>query len=237
VQSLPSLRLTAHLNAVLRFQVGVPEAVAAVVAGDVAHHVVDPENLLDLDPLAATPLADALGVIARHEPEQWLLALPVPGSLAPLRGPAALNLAAVEVGEAVVAAGGTLALVPHAVGRGVQWRVHRAERPFAAPSSYDAERALSETVLSAAATLTRLDVAAGSRPAGDTGAALAPGYSPRQRVAADRAARLLAACDTALATDGAALSVHDAQVRARELRRLRHAAADALCAAASWMQR
>ncbi|SDS14162.1 hypothetical protein SAMN04488543_1158 [Friedmanniella luteola] len=236
MQSLPSLRLTAHLNAVLRFQVGVAEAAAAVVAGDVAHHVVDPEDLLGLDPLAATPLAAALGVIATREPEMWLLALPEPGALTPLRGPTPLNLAAVEVGEAVVAAGGGLALVPHAVGRGVQWRAHRAERPFAPPSSYDAERALGETVLSAAATLTRLGVAAGSRPK-DGGAVLAPGYSPRQRVAADRAARLLVACDTALVDDGAAISAHEAEVRARELRRLRRAAADALCAAASWMQR
>lgn len=236
MQSLPSLRLTTQLNAVLRFQVGVAEAAVAVVAGDVAHHVVDPEDLLGLDPLAATPLGEALPRIAAREPEMWLLALPAPGALAPLRGPAALNLAAVEVGEAVVAAGGGLALVPHAVGRGVQWRTHRAERPFAAPSSYDAERALAETVLKAAETLTRLGVAGGNRPV-DGGAVLAPGYSPRQRLAADRAARLLVACDAALADDGGAISVHEAEVRARELRRLRRAAADALCAAASWMQR
>ena len=234
MQSLPSLRLTAHLNAVLRFRIGVAEATAAVVADDVAHHVVDPDDLLGLDPLAATPLATALPVIATREPEMWLLALPVPGALAPLRGPAELNLAALDVGEAVVAVGGGLALVPHAVGRGVQWRAYRAERPFAPPSSYDAERALSETVLSAAETLTRLDVAAGSRPR-DLGVALAPGYSPRQRVAADRAGRLLLACDSALGSDGAALSAHEAGIRARELRRLRVAAADALCAAASWM--
>ena len=235
MQSLPSLRLTAHLNAVLRFQIGVAEAAAAVLAEDVAHHVVDPDDLLGLDPAAAIPLATALPVIAAREPEMWMLALPAPGALAPLRGPAELNVAAVEVGEAVVAAGGGLALVPHAVGRGVQWRAFRAERPFAPPSSYDAERALSETVLSAGETLTRLDVGAGPRPLAGS-AVLAPGYSPRQRVAADRAARLLMACDSALGSDGSALSSHEAGVRARELRRLRAAAADALCAAASWMQ-
>ncbi len=236
MQSLPALRLTVHLNAVLRFQVGVPDAAAAVVAGDVAHHVVDPDDLLGLDPLAATPLAGALPAILSREPEMWLLALPAPGALAPLRGPAPLNLAAVEAGEAVVAAGGGLALVPHVVGQGVQWRAHRAERPFAPPSSYEAERVLGESVLQAAETLARLEVAGGSRPR-DGGTVLAPGYSPRQRVAADRAARLLGACDAALLSDGGALSVHEAEVRARELRRLRRAAADALCAAASWMQR
>jgi len=118
----------------------------------------------------------------------------------------------------------------------VQWRAHRAERPFAPPSSYDAERTLSEAVLQAGATLARLEVAAGSRPR-DAGAELAPGYSPRQRVAADRAARLLAACDQALDSDGAARSSYEAELRARELRRLRSAAGDALCAAASWMVR
>jgi hypothetical protein len=236
VQVLPSVRLTANLNAVVRFQTSVAEAAAAVVGTDVAHHVVDPEGLVGLDPSAATPLADALGAIAAHELQMWLLALPVPGALGPVRGPAALNRAALEAGQVVLASGGGLGLVPHVVGRGVQWRVHRAEPPAAPPSSYEAERALSEAVLAAAATLSRLDVAAGSRPS-DVAVELAPGYSPRQRLAADRAARLLNACDHALESDGSAVSSHEAGVRASELRALRRAAGDALCAAASWMVR
>ncbi len=227
--------MTANLNAVLRFRLSPARAAAAVVGHDVAHHVVDPENLLDLDPLNATALTDALPALAAHEHEMWLLVLPQPGSLGALRGPVALNRAALEVGEAVVASSGGLALVPHPVGRGVQWRVHAAERPFTPPTSYDAERALNETVLSAAATLARLDVAAGSRPRSDPPADLAPGYSSRQRLAADRAARLLLACETALDSDGAAVSAYEAEVRAQELRRLHRAAADALCAAASWI--
>ena len=236
MQSLPSLRMTANLNAVVRFQVSVAEAAVAVVGADVAHHVVDPDSVLGLDPLRATPLEAALPAIAGRELEMWVLALPVPGSLGPLRGPADLNRSALDVGEAVLAGGGGLGLVPHVVGPGVQWRVHHAERPFAPPSSYDAERALSEAVLSAAETLARLDVAGGSRPR-EVGAELAPGYSARQRVAADRAARLLTACDHALDSDGAAITSYEAEVRARELRRLRGAAGDALCAAASWMVR
>jgi hypothetical protein len=236
VQSLPSLRMTANLNAVVRFQVSVAEAAVAVVGADVAHHVVDPDGLLGLDPLRATPLEAALPVIAGQELEMWVLALPLPGSLGPLRGPAELNRSALDVGEAVLAGSGGLGLVPHIVGAGVQWRVHRAERPFAPPSSYEAERALSEAVLSAAETLARLDVAGGSRPK-DVGAALAPGYSTRQRVAADRAARLLSACDHALDSDGTAITSYEAEARARELRRLRRAAGDALCAAASWLVR
>lgn len=236
MQVLPSVRLTANLNAVVRFHTSVTDAAAAVVDGDVAHHVLDPEGLVGLDPLAATPLADALGTIAATELEMWVLALPAPGSPGPLRGPAALNRAALEAGQVVLASGGRIGLVPHLVGRGVQWRVHRAETPAAPPSSYEAERALSEAVLAAAATLSRLDVAAGARPA-DVAVELAAGYSPRQRLAADRAARLLNACDRALESDGAAVSSHEAGVRARELRALRTAAGDALCAAASWMVR
>lgn len=227
--------MTANLNAVLRFRLSPAQAAVAVVAADVAHHVVDPDDLLGLDPLNATVLAEALPALAAREQEMWLLVLPQPGSLGALRGPVPLNRAALEAGEVVVGSSAGIALVPHAVGRGVQWRVHAAERPFAPPTSYDAERALNETVLSAASTLARLDVAAGSRPRSDPSADLAPGYSSRQRVAADRAARLLLACETALDSDGAAVSAYEASVRAQELRRLHRAAADALCAAASWM--
>lgn len=227
--------MTVNLNAVLRFRLSPAEATAAVVDGDVAHHVVDPDDLLGLDPLRATPLADALPVLAGREQEMWVLALPQPGALGALRGPVPLNRAALEVGEAVLAGSGGLGLVPHQVGPGIQWRVHVAERPFAPLTAYDAERALNETLLSAAETLARLDVAAGERPRATPSADLAPGYGPRQRLAADRAARLLLACETALASDGAAVSVHEATVRAQELRRLHRAAADALCAAASWM--
>lgn len=237
MQALPSLRLTVNLNAILRFQVSVAEAAAAVLGSDVAHHVVDPGDLLGLDALQATPLVAALPALAAREHDHWVLGLPQPGSLGPLRGPAALNKAALDSGEVVLAASGGLALVPHPVGPGVQWRVHPAQRPFSPPSPYDAERALSETVLSAADTLSGLDVAAGSRPRLSTGATLAPGYSPRQQAAADRAARLLLACEAALATDGAAITSYEAEVRARELRRLHAAAAGALCAAASWMDR
>jgi hypothetical protein len=56
VQVLPSVRMTANLNAVVRFQVSVAEAAVAVVGADLAHHVVDPDSVLGLDPLRATPL-------------------------------------------------------------------------------------------------------------------------------------------------------------------------------------
>lgn len=229
-----SLRLVVNLNAVLHSQLAAERAAAEVIGPDVAHHVVDPESLLGLDPFRATDLDDAFVRLLAAEPDRWLLVLPAPGALGPLRGPVELNTAALAAGEAAVAAGGGLALVPQRVGHAVQWRVHAAARPFAPPTLYEAERELSEAVLRAATTLTHLDVASGSRPSIDPGPALAPGYPPRARLAADRAARLLAACDEALTTDGAAITLHEAQVRSRELRVVRTAAGQALCAAAGW---
>lgn len=230
----PSLRMTVNLNAALHGRLVAERAAAEAIGADVAHHLVDPDEVLGLDPSRATPLDDGFAALLRAERDRWLLALPVPGALAPLRGPVAFNSAALQAGEAVVAAGGGVGLVPHRLGQAVQWRVFAAERPFAPPTLYEAERELSEAVLRAAATLTRLDVAAGERPCSDESAALAPGYPARAHATADRAARLLAACDAALTSDGAAITLHEAELRSRELRVVRSAAGQALCAAAGW---
>ena len=64
---------------------------------------------------------------------------------------------------------------------------------------------------------------------------LAPGYGTRQRATVERAARLLAACDAALLDDGASISSFEADRRARELRRVRAKAGEALGSAVSWM--
>ena len=101
---------------------------------------------------------------------------------------------------------------------------------------YEAERALNEVVIDAAATLSRLDVAAGARPAPASAVMLAPGYSTRQRATAERAARLLAACDAALLDDGASISSFEADRRAAELRRVRAKAGEALGSAVSWLR-
>jgi hypothetical protein len=235
VNGLDALRMTVNLNAVLHQQLPLEAAVAAVIGSDVAHHLVDPDDILGLDPLRATSLTLALGPLAAREPESWVLALPTPGSLGSLRGPKLLNQAALDIGEAVVGIGGGVALVPFRVGQAVQWRVFAADRPFTPPVPYDAERQLNEAVIAAARTLTNLDVAAGTRPRDGATVTLATGYSPRQHATAARAARLLTACDAALATDGGALSVFEADTRFRELRTVRAAAAQALCAAASWI--
>jgi hypothetical protein len=234
MHALPSVRLTAHLNALVTSSPATSIDLDEVIDGDVAHHVVDPEDLLDLDPLRANPLDAAVQRLAVLERERWVLTLPKPGALGSLRGPSPLNQAALEAGEAVLACSAGLGLVPFRVGQAVQWRVFGARRPLLPASPYDAERVLSETVLRAASTLRRLDVAAGARPP-TASVRLPSGYSSRQLASADRAARLLAACDEALNSDGASISSYEVAVRATELRAVRDAAGAALCAAVTWL--
>jgi hypothetical protein len=236
MESLPSVRMTANLNSMIRRQQSIEQAERAILGSDVAHHVIDPSGALGLDPLEASPLDDALEALLGAEHEGWFLGLPLPGSLAPLRGPADFNLAALEQGEAVVASTGDLGLVPIRIGRAVQWRIYPAERPLAPSSPYDAERALNEVIIDAAATLSRLDVASGARPDLPVATQLAPGYSSHQRAIAERATRLLAACDAALMHDGASISSFEADRRAQELRRVRARAGDALGSAVSWLR-
>jgi hypothetical protein len=236
MESLPSIRMTANLNSMIKGQQSLEQAERAIVGEDVAHHVVDPDSALGFDPLGASTLDDALETLLAAETDGWFLALPVPGSLAPLRGPAAFNLAALDQGEAVVASSAGLGLVPTRVGPAVQWRIFPAERPLAPTTPYDAERALNEVVIEAAATLSRLDVASGVRPESPPTEVLAPGYTPRQRATAQRAARLLIACDAALLHDGASISSFEADRRAQELRRVRAKAGEALGSAVSWLR-
>lgn len=231
-----SLLMTAYLNALRSGKVSAEVAATAVLDLDVAHHVVDPDGVLtDLDHDRATELREALPVLVAAEPEHWVLTLPLPGAVGSLRGPRPLTEAAVDVGEAVLAGSGGTGLVPYRVGRAVQWRVFVADRPGSPLSPYDAERALSETLLTAASTLTALDVAAGTRPRSLDTLVLPPGYGPRQQSTAERALRLRNACSAALVDDGASISSYEADVRARELRAVRDAASDALCAAATWI--
>lgn len=230
---LAALRLVSHLNAARVDPTLRERAPFGVQGGDVAHHVVDPSGLVGLDPWRAAPLADVFDTLVDHPGRPWLLGLPGPGRLAPLQGPAELVRSALASGVVVLPVGGGVGLVPHRVGPAVQWEVLPAERPGAVPTAYEAERELSETVLRVARELSDLDVAGGARPR-DTVVELAPGYPPRQRAAADRAARLWTACSVALDDDGAAISAFEADRRRAALRAVRDAAGQALIASVSW---
>jgi hypothetical protein len=227
--------MAANLNAVIRRAQRPDDALPAIMGNDVAHHVVDPDDVLDLDPLNATRLDLALSHLIAAEHERWMLVLPTPGALGPLRGPKPLNLAALDVGQAVVAATTGVALIPFRVGRAVQWRAYAGVRPLSPPTPYEAERAFNEAILSAGYTLQRLDVAAGRRPRQSAEPCLPPGYGARERAAVGRALRLIAACDDALRTDGRSISSFEATQRDRELRRVRATAGDALCATVTWL--
>lgn len=235
MDSLPALRMTANLNALAAGLLDETRAAGAITEHDVAHHVIDPESVLGLDPWRATDLTTALSELKGAGREGWALGLPTPGALLPLRGPRALNEAALQVGEVVIANAGGVGLVPLRVGRAVQWRVYPAERPFAPASPYEAERALNEAVLGAARALASLDLAAGTRPPDTATARLAPGYSSRQVATANRTLYLMAACDAALSDDGASVSSYEADLRSRTLRAVRAAASQALCTACSWI--
>lgn len=234
VTLLAAVRLVSYLNAAYLDPTLRERAPFAVQGADLAHHVVDPQGLIGIDPWDAVPLPDAFDELVDQPGRPWLLALPGPGRLAPLHGPPELVRAGLAAGVVVLASGGGLALVPHRVGPALQWEVLPAERPGAVPTAYEAERELSETVLRTAKELTDLDVAGGRRPA-DSAIELAPGYPSRQRVAADRAARLWIACTVALDGDGASISVYEAERRRAALRSVRDAAAQALIASVSWL--
>ncbi|TDT32884.1 hypothetical protein ACF3NT_02250 [Naumannella halotolerans] len=228
-----AVRLAAHLNLLQRTPVSVEVAARSVVADDPAHHVVDTEGVLGLDRSAAAELDAGLAAATVLAPGPWVLALPRPGAPGLLRGPKELTAAAIEAGAAVVAAGGLCAFVPWSVGNAVQWEVFAAAPPAVPPGRYEVERALSETVLTAGRALTEIGGAAGERP--DPPTALLPqGYPARTRLAADRAAGLLLAAEAGIEAADRAWSVHAVEVRSRELRALRDAAADAL-AAAVWL--
>ena len=111
-----------------------------------------------------------------------------------------------------------------------------ASQPLPPVAPADADRELSEAVLAAAQTLTQLDVPAGAWPAMGSDTTLAPGYGARQRSTADRAIRLLVACNAALADDGGTISSYEAGIRTKELRNVRNAATQALCSACSWIE-
>ena len=137
--------------------------------------------------------------------------------------------------------GATVGLVPRQVGPAVQWQVY----PAHVPSSVDvgeADRALRAALIEAAETLATLDVARwkpevadelidirriGSNPSDS----LAPGYDPRAVRTAATARRCLAIADAALADDGSAVTVGEADARRRAINGLAAAARQALVAA------
>ncbi|MBO8188403.1 hypothetical protein [Streptomyces spirodelae] len=192
-------RLAAWGNALLAGLVSPDEAAERIAAQDARHRVVLPGD--DSDPVGLTL---ALGRLRSLGAVGLRVALPVPGHPLGLSGPPEFNARALEAGEAVLAHGTALGLVPTVYEAGpadadpqdvhteVLWECLpvREGPPADAPSLAEAERELAEAMREATEVLTRLDVA-GSGPVADAALEayrarmeagrqlLAPGYPPR----------------------------------------------------------
>ena len=257
-----SARLAAWGTGVLAGTCGLQAAVAAVVRDDEPHVVRWDDDAPDLPGLPAargddlTTLLAGLAEVGRGRgPAQLLLALPVPGDPRGLPGPAAVNVAALDAGECVVAevAGreGRWALVPQVSEFGsvwepgalVTWSVLGAA-PRRAPESSsvaDSERELRLALATATQALADLDVARWREDAADRIAAvrdgaltpdvLPPGASARAARVLQTAARVLAIVDLAVEDDGAAITGYEASSRAQALREVAGVARRAVVAA------
>lgn len=214
--------------------VGVSDDVAAaqVVGPDAAHHLVDQASLLGLDPFHATELVDGWSTLTAAETDGWFLSLPRPGALGALRGPTETNQRAIASGAAVISPGAGVALLPEVVGAGVQWLVMPAARPATPPSPYEAERAMTETVLAATREMQRLDVAGGVEPRSRTVRLPGP-YDQRRQASLDRAVRMFTACRAALDDDGGSISSHQVLQRRATVAPLVGLSADVIVAICS----
>jgi hypothetical protein len=166
------------------------------------------------------------------------LAAPAAGDPVGLGGPADLNAAALEAGEAAVSAG--LGLVPRRVGAAVEWTAYDA-RPRQLSDVGECDRALRVALQLAAGALADLDVARWRPEAADAlldrhhrpALVPPPGIPGRCVELAGRALQALAIVALALEDDGAAVSASQAAARREALAPLGAAARRGLVAACS----
>ncbi|MEV4558853.1 hypothetical protein AB0K51_17945 [Kitasatospora sp. NPDC049285] len=222
-------RLTAWGNALLAGAASPDDAVTAVQGVDDAHRVT---GLPGEPPDSLHGLTWALGRLRAQGVTGLRLALPVAGHPLGLCGPPAFNSLAMGAGEAVLAVGAPLGLVPEvevygpAGDQGVRvlWQCLPVDdgRPADVPSLDEAERELADGLREATALLTRLDVAGAGpetlraleafRRRGHS-ELLAPGYPPRA-VRVLESARQVAAL-LSIASDGHGAAVSAAEMAAR----------------------
>ena len=187
-----------------------------------------------------------LGGLARLRAEgvtSFGAAFPVEGDPVGLGGPADLNRAAIEVGEAVVVLlddGSAVGLVPERVGPTTTWVAHRGVRRQL-PDVGEADRGLRSALLQSADALAALDVARWRPEVADRltdlrhrePLAAPPGVPERCVSLAARALNALEVVDLALEDDGGALGLHEITRREQAILPLGAAARRALVAACS----
>lgn len=244
VTDLPAAtRLAWWGTAWLRGQVVTDLMLDAVIGDDATHTVTGLVGLGLAGPGNGEAAETLLAGLARVRAEGATglgAAFPVEGDPCGLGGPAGFNTAALEAGEAVVAIGADLGLVPGRVGAVVAWRAHPAARRQL-PDVGEADRTLRRTLTSTADALAALEVARWRPEVADRLMDLRhrpPVVGPDGVPA--RCVELLAAglqaleiVEVALEDDGGALSAHEIEARRSALVPLARAGRHALVAACS----
>ena len=227
MSALPlSVVLVTWLDAVRAGHVG-PDELADAVRGDDPRHLV--VGLPERETIELTQLPAALaGPLS--------LSLPAAGDPVGLGGPPALNLAALEAGEAVLAGG--VALVPELDARTVVWRAHRAERaPYVDERGTASELRL--TLAQVTQRLVELDVASWSPDVPDLlinlrhrpPLPLPPAMDPRRRETVERAVLCLDIVALARRDESGSVTAHELARRREALADLDRAARHALVGA------
>ena len=239
-----SARMACWLQALVDGRTSLDDALAAIAAGDTAHDVAGLDDGAGGAVGAGEPLALALGRLRGRGPGWLHVATPVPGDLSGLAGPPELNVEALEAGECVVLGGQprrpATALVPHAAGAGVVWRV----MPAVDPPPYDlagAHRDLRRALSVSADALGELDLARWSPGAADAllnlrapiALRLPPGTPAEVAAVLGTALRCRAIVAAALDAESAAVTAAEADRRAVALRPLAQASRQAMSAACS----
>jgi hypothetical protein len=225
-------RLVAWGNAWLAGLVGLDEVTDVVQGDDEPHQVVSEQE--------TASLALALGQLRAAGARRFQLALPVPGDISSLPGPAATNLLALDAGEVAVVDGASpVALIPEVTAHGspldgyayaVTWRLVESARPRPPDMSpRGAAAQLSEATRQATTALMQLDVAGAGQDVLDALArsreqrplaGLPLGYPGAAHELVARCERLQMLLDLAAQDDGAAVTQHELRGRAEVLRTL-----------------
>ena len=217
--------------------ISLDDARDGVVGPDAAHDVVGLPDQPD-----SVPMILALGLLRTEGGREAGLALPVPGDLLGLAGPADFNAEVVEAGEGVLVHGSGLGLVPHRVGAAVQWRCHQAVTERQVPDPSEADTSLRQALLGTADRLVSLEVARWRPEVADELMALRRdheldlphGMAPRAVRLASMATRCRTIVELALEDDGGSITAAEADARRDALRPLDHAARRGLVAACSF---
>ncbi|MFI0778464.1 hypothetical protein [Streptomyces sp. NPDC021212] len=246
-------RLAAWGNALLAGLVSPDDAAHRIAGEDASHRVAELPG--ESGPVGLTL---ALGRLRALGAKGLRVALPIAGHPLGLSGPPEFNERALDAGEAVVATGVALGLVPEVSAVGpegdqhieVTWRCLpvREAPPADVPSLGEAERELAEALREATEVLSRLNVA-GAGPAAQAALeayraraergreVLAPGYPPRALRVLELAQRVGALIAIAYAPGGdgkdhgAAVSASEIAARSEALRPVERTARRAQVAA------